>query len=181
MQLQPELTTSALGGIYVDQLLALEQLSSILPDGWKIYAKENPKQTPRQRGKFFFKRLNAIPNVEYLSSKINTHYLIEHSQLVSVVTGTAGWEAISGGKPVLVFGKAWYASLPGVYKYCDDIDIKKISSTSINHNDLEIKLNKLLNNAYEGVVNPEYNGIVQNYNDAKNVEYMLKYLRKILD
>ncbi len=181
MQLQPELTTSALGGIYVDQLLALEQLSSILPDGWKIYVKENPKQTPRQRREFFFKRLKAIPNVEYLSSKINTHHLIEHSQLVSVVTGTAGWEAISGGKHVLVFGKAWYASLPGVYKYRDDIDIKKISSISINHSDLEVKLNKLLDNAYEGVVDPAYNGIVQNYSDTKNVEYMLKYLRKIID
>jgi len=179
LQLQPELTTSALGGIYVDQLLALEQLSAILPDNWKIYVKENPKQTPKQRREFFFKRLKAIPNIEYLSSRINTHKLIEHSQLVAVVTGTAGWEAISGGIPVIIFGQAWYSSLPGVYKYSDNIDIKKISSRNIDHSNLEVKLNQLLDNAYEGVVDLEYNEIVKNYSDSKNVEYILTYLRKL--
>ena len=180
LQLQPEMTTSMLGGIYSDQLLALEQLSSILPNNWKIYAKENPKQTPRQRGKFFFKRLKAIPKVIYLSPAINTHYLIEHSQFVSVVTGTAGWEAISGGKNVLVFGKAWYSSLPGVFQYNENIDIKKIVSSKIDHHELEDKFNNLLNTAHEGVIDPSYNQLVPDYSEEKNEKLLINFLNEVI-
>jgi hypothetical protein len=180
LQLQPEMTTSMLGGLYSDQLLALEQLSSLLPDNWLIYAKENPKQTPRQRGKFFFKRLKSIPKVHYLSPKINTHYLIEHSQFVSVVTGTAGWEAISGGKNVLVFGHAWYRSLPGVFQYHDKIDIEELLSFKINHQELEERFNHLLNRAHEGVIDPSYNQIVPNYSDEENRRLLLKFLQTVI-
>ena len=180
LQLQPEMTTSMLGGIYSDQLLALEQLSSLLPDNWKIYVKENPKQTPRQRGRFFFKRLKSIPKVQYLSPAINTHYLIEHSQFVSVVTGTAGWEAISGGKNVLVFGKAWYSSLPGVFQYHDKINIEKLLSFKINHQELEEKFNHLLNTAHEGVMDPSYNQLVPDYSEEKNQILLTKFLKKII-
>jgi len=180
LQLQPEMTTSMLGGLYSDQLLALEQLSSLLPDDWLIYVKENPKQTPRQRGKFFFKRLKSIPKVQYLSSTINTHYLIEHSQFVSVVTGTAGWEAISGGKNVLVFGHAWYRSLPGVFQYHDKIDIEELLSFKINHQELEEQFNHLLNRAHEGVIDPSYNQIVPNYNEEENRRLLLKFLQAVI-
>jgi hypothetical protein len=178
LQLQPEMTTSMLGGIYSDQLLALEQLSSLLPNDWQIYVKENPKQTPRQRGKFFFKRLKSIPKVQYLSSSINTHYLIEHSQFVSVVTGTAGWEAISGGKNVLVFGKAWYSSLTGVFQYHENLNIEKLLSFKIKHQELEEKFNHLLNTAHEGVIDPSYNQLVPDYSEDKNQLLLLKFLKE---
>ena len=180
LQLQPEMTTSMLGDIYCDQLLALEQLSAMLPDGWKIYVKENPKQTSKQRGMFFFERLKTIPKVQYLSTSINTHYLIEHSQFVSVVTGTVGWEAISGGKNVLVFGNAWYASLPGVFKYNKDTNIKDILSYKINHKMIESKLNELLNRAYVGVIDSNYNKTVENYTEVDNELALSLFLKDVI-
>ena len=52
--MQPEMTTSAIGGEFRDQLLALEKLSNILPSGVKIYVKENPKQTLMHEDHYFF-------------------------------------------------------------------------------------------------------------------------------
>jgi hypothetical protein len=179
LQLQPEMTTSMLGNIYSDQLLALEQLSALIPDNWFIYAKENPKQTPRQRGKFFFKRLKSIKKVKYISPKVNTYYLIKHSQFVSVVTGTAGWEAISGGKCALTFGYAWYQNLNGVFRYSNIKNVNEILSYQINHMELERSLNNLLNKAYEGVIDSSYNKLVENYDEKKNKEFLIKFLKDI--
>ena len=44
LQLQPEMTTSTLGGHFRDQAYAIERLSEILPQGVRILVKENPKQ-----------------------------------------------------------------------------------------------------------------------------------------
>ena len=111
------MSTSTLGGNYSDQLLAIEHLSSILPDDSWIYVKENPKQTGAMRGPKFFDRLDRIPNLEFLPSYANTHDLIDNSDFVATVTGTVGWEAIRKGKNVLVFGMPWYRNLPGAIQF----------------------------------------------------------------
>ena len=63
LQLQPEMTTSALGGPFKDQALAIETLARLLPPGVRILVKENPKQGAYQRGPMFFHRLARIPGV----------------------------------------------------------------------------------------------------------------------
>jgi hypothetical protein len=180
LQLQPELTTSILGTKYADQLLALEHLAKLIPDDWLIYAKENPKQTARQRDILFYHRLSKIPKVHYLSLGYNSHKLIQNSQFVSVVTGTAGWEAISGGKNVLVFGRAWYKTLPGVFTYGPDIDIDTIVDYKIEHEVLEQKYSELIGKTYEGIVDPAYQPIYPEYIFEKNVHHIKYFLKNIL-
>ena len=80
LHMQPEMTTSAIGGIYVDQLLAIERLSRRLPPDMKIVVKENPKQTAYQRPHSFFERLAAIPNAQLVPSDRDTYQLIRESE-----------------------------------------------------------------------------------------------------
>jgi hypothetical protein len=137
LHLQPEATTSLQAEVYVDQLLAIERLRRILPNGWKIYVKENPMQGYFMRGKEFFQRLNGIPDVVLFSKKVNTFDLIAHSQLTATISGTLGWESITGGKNTIVFGNTWYQNFPGVHRYRHDMDVEAIAHSPIRHEDIE--------------------------------------------
>jgi hypothetical protein len=180
LHLQPELTTSALGDIYVDQLLAIEILSSILPDDWYIYIKENPKQTELMRSKWFFRRLKCIKNAKYLSGNYDTYSLIANSMFVSTITGTSGWEAITGGKNVLVFGNPWYKNLPGVFPYNDDFNLKDILRYSMDHSLLEKEFNNLLKITGEGVIDDTYCSLVENFDESENSQNITNSIIKIL-
>lgn len=180
LQLQPKMTTSALGGIYCDQLLALERLSEWIPEDWQIYVEENPKQTGFMRGKYFFERLQSIPKVQTLGPSFNTHELMDHCQFVATITGTAGWEAIRSGKPVVIFGKAWYLNLPGVFFYSPILSIETIMQYSIDHQELEAALAKLLKKTGRGVIDPRYAQLVSNFSIEDNNQKITSFFRYII-
>ena len=180
LHLQPELTTSALGGVFNDQVLALEVLSKKIPKDWVIYVKENPKQTDFMRDDAFFERLKLIDNLRIAPLDENTFKLIEYSQFVATITGTAGWEAICGGKPALVFGKTWYHNFEGVFKWHSDINVDEITHYQVDHAKLERDYNELISKAATGVVDNEYSCLVQDYDDEKNVQLVAEFLSKLI-
>lgn len=180
LHLQPELTTSALGDIYSDQLTALEHLYSVLPRTWKILVKENPKQTSCQRDELFFNRLKALRNTSVVPIGTDTFELISRSRIVATITGTAGWEAIKGGKPALVFGRPWYMTLPGVFRYDPCIDLKTISEYKIDHEALQQSFAQLMSKTGCGVVDPAYSILVKNYSRDSNIKSICHSLQKIL-
>lgn len=179
LHLQPELTTSILGGIFSDQLTAIEELSCQLPEGWTIYVKENPKQTEAMRGEYFFNRLRSIRNVKYLDSSWDTYDLIRNSQFVSTIAGTVGWEAISGGKNVLIFGNAWYGAAPGVYKYNGGIDFKLLQSGKINHKELERYIGSIFNKMGFGILDKAYIDLYPEYDPVENAAYIANTIQKL--
>ncbi|MFA4833301.1 MAG: hypothetical protein WC619_00460 [Patescibacteria group bacterium] len=120
---QPERTTSPQGGIFVDQILMVEILSAALPPDWVIYAKEHPYQLLARGLNFsssrypgYYRKIAKLKNVELIPVETNTYTLIDKSQAVATVTGTAGWEAILRSKPAITFGYPWYQDYPGVLK-----------------------------------------------------------------
>lgn len=150
LHFQPEMTTDTLGGIYEDQLLALERLNTILPEEWIIYVKENPKQTYYKRSQKFFERLKTIKKVHMVNPDINTYDLIKYSKFVATITGTVGWEAITGGKNALIFASAWYRTLPGVFEYSNKFNITDILNYKIDH----VKFEKQFNEFYQTTLLP---------------------------
>lgn len=122
---QPECNTSAMGGVFVDQLLMVDILSASLPEGWLLYVKENPGQWrgPRMHaGRFnnYYDEIAAMKNVRFIDPNFSTFNLIKHSQAVASVVGTACWEAVLRGKPSLVFGYVWYMYCDGVFRVYDE-------------------------------------------------------------
>lgn len=151
LHLQPEMTTDTIGGMYRDQLLAIEKISTIIPEDCYIYVKENPKQLFLTRSKFFFKRLFTIKNALLVDRSVNTYDLMRNSQFVATITGTAGWEAITGGKPVVIFGRIWYENFPGVFRYNDSLSFTDVVNYNINHENIEKKLAELQRKTCKGL------------------------------
>ncbi|MDB0055998.1 hypothetical protein N9Z45_00015 [Akkermansiaceae bacterium] len=180
LQLQPELTTSILGNEFSDQLLALEKLSSIIPDDWHIYAKENPKQGFQQRGNFFFERFNRIPNCHYIGTEVGTYDLMAKCQFVASITGTACWESVSGGKPALIFGNVWFKTLPGVVSWHSDLTLNEIIGPKIDHSELEATYSSVMSKTIPGIVDIVYQKIHPDFSEKENGRLLTDFLRKAL-
>ncbi len=181
LHLQPELTTSVLGGEYSDQLLAMEKLSAMLPDDWYIYAKENPKQGFQQRNALFYRRLSRIRNCVYVADSVSTYELMSHCQFVASITGTACWEAISGGKQALVFGYAWFRRLPGVTEYTDSVTLDEVLSKTFSHEQLEQAFSELISKAVPGIVDGHYRQIYDAFDIEENNRLLTEFLRVVLE
>lgn len=126
LHFQPELSTNPVGGIFRDQLMALELLAASLPVGWEIYVKEHPTQWKvgssrhnSYRPKNYYHSITKFSSVKLVPIETDSFELISKSRSVSVISGTAGWEALLRGKPVMIFGYPWYQDAPGVYQVED--------------------------------------------------------------
>ena len=120
---QPESTTCPQGDMFVDQILMIEILSAALPEDWVIYVKEHPTQiysrginyfSSRYRG--YYRKIASLKNVYLIPIGTDTFTLLNKSQAVATVTGTAGWEAAFRLKPALIFGYPRYRDCPGLFK-----------------------------------------------------------------
>ena len=180
LPMQPEMTTSAIGGEFRDQLLALERLSNILPEGVKIYVKENPKQGSYARGPLFFHRISRIKSICFIPSYADTNLLTEKAIFIATVTGTVGWEALCRGKNILVFGYAWYIDFPGVIKYNDSLTYEEIIKKSSTEKSLLFKFQKLMAISHDGVIDRAYTNLVKNYDVEENINKTAKSISELI-
>ncbi len=121
LQVQPEKSTSAQGGVFTNQILMLDILSAALPLGWELYVKEHPAQFVGRRmhlGRFhgYYKKMVGIKNVHLLPINTDSRILIKNAQAVATVTGTSAWEAVLLGTPALMFGASWQMHCDGVFR-----------------------------------------------------------------
>ena len=84
---------------------------------------------------------------------MDTYELLRKSRFAATITGTIGWESITGGKPVLIFGPgAWYRSLPGVILFTESFRVDDVLETDFEHADLEDAMSRLLTRCGHGHV-----------------------------
>jgi hypothetical protein len=180
LHLQPELTTSAIGDKYSHQLDAIEELSRWIPKNWSLYVKENPKQTHRYRTPDFFARIRRMTNVVFVDRSIDTYQLLSKCRFTATITGTVGWEAISGGKSVIVFGRPWYLTLPGVERWPVDATPEQVAHKVIDHGKLSNETNRLLRKTARGIVDSAYQASMPDYSQERNTRLVADFLRRQL-
>lgn len=115
LHLEPELSLLLLARFDTDQIGVVRRVAQSLPVGVKLVVKEHPQMVV-SRPRAFYKTLKKIPNVVLIRPEIPGFDVIARAALVTVITGTAGWEATLFGKPVVTFGDAFYNPLPSVVR-----------------------------------------------------------------
>lgn len=123
---QPELSSNPLGGPFSNQMLMLDTLRASLPAGWQLVVKEHPSQhnpnfmfscQGRRPPDYAF--MASLPNVTLAPMSMSSAELIASCRAVATISGTAGWEALLRGKPILAFGEAWYRFCKGAWAVRD--------------------------------------------------------------
>lgn len=141
---QPECSTSPMGGVFVDQILMIEILSASIPSDWLIFVKEHPVQwfirglnffSSRYRG--YYKRISKLKNVKLVPIEADNYDLIRNSRAVATVIGSAGFEAVLRGKPVIIFGHTWYQYCHAVFmaagvESCQEVFQKIVDGFSVD-------------------------------------------------
>jgi len=132
LHFQPERSTLPEGGEYCDQISVVRNLSRNLPEGWKVYVKEHPRQFDswppdlrklHARQSDFYKIISAIENVELISVDTNSEELIRLSKIAITVTGSTGWQAMLVGVPAITFGRSWYSDAPSCRLVKNSMDV----------------------------------------------------------
>tara|TARA_B110000971_G_scaffold218734_1_gene258189 strand:- start:2422 stop:3798 length:1377 start_codon:yes stop_codon:yes gene_type:complete len=103
LHLEPEATVILYSTYFQNQIEMARIIAKVLPYGWEIIVKENPKMMGI-RNKEFYKTFNELPNVRFISQSIESSELIKKSQIVVSLSGTASLEAYLLDKPAILFG-----------------------------------------------------------------------------
>ena len=148
LHLEPELTTSPMGGDFFDQMEMIELLNRNCPPDFKIIVKEHPVQKLNHtRDKLFFKKIKSLENVIYLSK--SKEDFINVSEIIATITGTSGFEALCRNKKVLVFGEPFYMHYEGCFKIQEDNDFINFINDMDKKNTNITELYKFLNNCLD--------------------------------
>lgn len=112
---QPEASTLVQAPMYLDQVALLRDVAASLPIDHRLYVKEHVSNRGR-RPLEFYRQLKQIPSVRLLGPDEDTWSLIRGASVISVITGTVGWEGLLFDKPVVTFGDVFFNLLPQVYQ-----------------------------------------------------------------
>jgi hypothetical protein len=120
LHVDPEASTIVSAPMYTNQLAVVEALVKGLPLSMSLLVKEHVPMLG-ERPSPFYARLKSMPGVKLVSPFENSVSLIKRSAFTCVINGTAGWEAILLGKPVIVIGQPHYAELKEGFVHCTDL------------------------------------------------------------
>lgn len=128
LHMEPEVTLLSGSPEFNNSLEALTWISKSLPADTLLVVKENPLSFGI-RSKQYYNNLRRIGNVVLADPRVHSWDWIKAATVVATITGTAGFEAVYFGKPVLTFGMHQAINhLPTVRYACCYSDVKEYVS-----------------------------------------------------
>lgn len=184
---QPEMTSCMLGPTFVNQYLLIKFIDSNLPEGWRLYVKEHPKQEFCNRYLNYYLDIKKnTKNTYFVNKKIPSSELIKNCRTVATISGTAGWEALFHKKTVLLFGSNFYQYAPGVYKINSKKDfvnsINSIANSEFDYSEIKLKhfLNAVEKVSIHGFVDSVYCNN-SNFSFEESNQNIIIYLKEWLE
>lgn len=124
LHVEPEAALQGMSPEYFYQLSCIAALSRDLPAGILLAVKETYAAVG-VRPDNFYDQIRAFKNVVLLDTMVLGPDVIREAELVATITGTAGLEAATMGKPVISFGHHnIYNFLPHVRFISNERDLK---------------------------------------------------------
>ena len=161
LHLHPETATLIWGRWLHNQIEILKMIARSLPSNVFLLVKEH-KVAIGRHSKGFYEEIAGIPNTFLVDMDTNPHEIIDQSQFVATISGTAGLEALCHGKKVLLFGDVCFKDLPGIIRAKDITMMKSYVNQCLNEKDVPLEENIELMEYMQKKVNcslklPQYN------------------------
>ena len=165
MHYSPEETSNPTGGErYFDQEKIIRDISNNIPEDYVLVVKEHTTQFHYQyygylgRDLDFYRKISSFKNVFFIDSQLSSFEIIDNSDAIVTISGTAGFEALCRKTKCLLFGRSWYESLPGVYKIKSSTDISAALQDKFifNEGNLMRATNNLIQKSFYGSYDQHY-------------------------
>jgi hypothetical protein len=181
LHLQPEMSADIWGRNFSDQITTIKHISEVLPLKYKLYVKEHKVALGKRPGLFsYYKKLHNLSNVVLVNPNQDSHELIKKSELVVVISGTMGWEALLYGKPVITLGNVFYNSSGLTYKVSCFDSLGKVIKTALKSKVDKEKLYRYIvakhKTAYKGYFNVPH--CDKRTMSSSNIELLSKAIKK---
>jgi len=117
---------------FTDQNALIDLLAARIPLTHKLYVKEHPTMIGL-RPDGFYDRIRRHVNVRLINPLTDSMALSRRADLVAVITGTVGWEAILMERPVLMFGESFFSHLGLCHRAGDPAELGRLIKEILFH------------------------------------------------
>ena len=117
---------------YTNQLEVIRNIAQSLPINYKLFVKEHPIQYARGwRSSKEYEEIMKIPNVVLLHPSVDKNELFQKCSLIITIAGSAGFEGLFYGKPVITFAELNFSILNSVETVTNLFELPKIINKSL--------------------------------------------------
>jgi len=118
---EPELVLSQFARPYLNQIEVIRNISLSIPVGKFVLVKEHPMMLGR-RTMSFYKKILQIPNVKLVKFDLSSESVLKNAELVVVLRGAIGLEAVIKKIPVVSLGRSMFELLPtNMFRFCKSL------------------------------------------------------------
>lgn len=186
---QPEASTSPLGGIWCDQLQAIQCLAESLPQDWKLLVKEHPLQRKAAlRSRRFYENLKSDKKILTVDRSVSGEELTIHSEVIATVTGTAALEALLALKPAITFGNTPLSLSGSVLNPKNKTDLVDFLQAvekgfhKVSPDDVWKSLKKLSEVTFQGYLDPYCDPNIDDFfSESENIDNVSGEICKIIE